>query len=107
MNKHIFVILIILFSRSAFSENTSDEWTSLLKKCEVALIDGEMEKAKKAAVTLNRIDPSDTLIMYYLVLTSVELGQPVPKWLLEEPWPNAKAQDRENYKRAMAVIKGT
>ena len=107
MNTYIFAAILIVYSQLTIADNITDTWVNMIKQCESALIEGELEKARILALKLNEIDPADTHVMYYIVLTSVELGLPIPKWLLEEPWPNATVDDRENYKRAMAAINGT
>lgn len=107
MSKFLLTIYLIVFSQLSLSEEITDTWEKLIKECELALIDGEMEKAKKLALELNAIDPTDTHVMYYLVLTYTELGLPAPIWLTNRPWPNATSQDVENHKRAMAVLNGT
>jgi hypothetical protein len=107
MTKNIFAIVLIMFSQLLLAEDVSKKWHMMLNKCESALIEGELKEARELALELIKIDPSDTQVMYYLVLTSVELNIPVPKWLIEEPWPNATEKDRNNYKRAMKAINGT
>jgi hypothetical protein len=107
MNKLLLTIVLTSIPLFSISEDVAGKWNSMLQECEAALIDGELDKAKELAFELNRIDPSDTHVMYYIVLTSIELNIPVPKWLLEQPWPNATEQDRENYQRAVDAMNGT
>ena len=76
----------------------------MLYECELSLIDGEMERAKLLAMELNKMDPLNTQVMYYLVLTHSVLKLPVPAWLIEEPWPDATTEDRDNYQRAMKQL---
>lgn len=107
MNKLLLIIALVIFSNVTLSEEITVTWNKLIKECELALIDGEMEKARQLAFELNSIDPADTHVMYYLVLTHTELNLPVPKWLIEHPWPNATKKDRENYRRASRILNGT
>ncbi|MGX5173933.1 hypothetical protein ACUR5C_07930 [Aliikangiella sp. IMCC44653] len=107
MNKLLVTLMLLFIPLASTAEDVARKWNQLLSECESALVDGELKKARKLALELNAMDPSDTHVMYYIVLTSVELKIPVPAWLLEQPWPDATEVDKENYKRAMAVVNGT
>jgi len=90
--RNLFVLMFFL-SFSVLSIEQEDLWEKLDKQYIESVKLQNHKKALSIAFELNKIDPSDTQAMLYIVLSSIKSNTNIPVWVLKESWSNKTTQD--------------
>lgn len=92
---------------NVYAEDVVQKYKHLNAKYIEHIKNGEFESALTVALELNAMDPADTNALLYIVFACVKAKKDIPKWVLEEPWPNATDEDIFNRQLAEQLAKGT
>lgn len=65
---------------------------TLLESVRDHLVEEQYAAAEEVAQTMLKIDPADSWARVYLLVALTHQGKQIPKWLAEEPWPNAEEE---------------
>ena len=106
MRNLIFLFSILSFSSFA-NNNINDVWDGLDNKYVSLIQASQFNKALETSLELNKIDPTSTKSLLYIVLASVKSNTKIPSWVMGEPWPNATKQDILNRVLAEELLKST
>ena len=97
MRKVILLLSILSFVSFAdddfVASDNHEVWQSLDADYVSSLQNGEVQQALNIAFKLNQIDPADTKSLLYIVLASAKSKTKLPRWVMDEPWPNRTKQD--------------
>lgn len=97
-------ILALFFSSSTFANDITKVWSKLDSNYVIAIQHQDYKKALEYALDLNKIDPSDTQALLYIVFASVKSQTKLPSWVMEEPWAHATKQDVFNKLLAIQLL---
>jgi hypothetical protein len=87
------LVLIFFLSFCALSIEQEDLWGKLDKQYIESVKLQNHKQALSIAFELNRIDPSDTQALLYIVLSSIKSNTKIPDWVLKDNWSNKTSQD--------------
>lgn len=95
MRNIIIIIASVLLLQvvPATAEEIHERWKSLNTQYLEMISTKKYETSLQIALELNRIDPSDTRAMLYIVFASIKAGKQIPSWVFDNPWPDATRQD--------------
>jgi len=100
-------ILALFFSSSCFANDITKTWTKLQGDYVIAIQQQDYNKALRHALELNKIDPSDTQVLLYIVFASVKSRTDLPNWVMEKPWSSASTLDIFNKQLAIQLLNGS
>ena len=107
----LFTIILIVAALIIPSKIAADDVVQKYKALNAKYLEyikiGEFDSALEVALELNAMDPADTRALLYIVFACVKAGKAIPKWVLEEPWPDATDKDIFNRQLAEQLSKGT
>ena len=102
----ILLVLLSILSFLSFGSEIETEWKDLDNLYNQQIQNSNYNEALKSALKLNRMDPSDTTSLLYIVYSSIKSNTKIPCWVFEQPWPNRTNHDILNRLVAEHMAKG-